>query len=84
MVEGWFVDCGRVGVEGGGFGEGEEGLDVVVVVFEVGVGPGEDLGEGAVVGVGGAEGGGVEADEGGCGWWHFGCGGGGGGVIFME
>lgn len=39
-----------------------------MVVFEVGVGPGEDLGEGAVVGVRGAEGGGVEADEEGCGW----------------
>ncbi len=59
-------------------------MDVVVVVFEVGVGPGEDLGQGAVVGVGSAEGGGVEADEGGGGWWHFGGGGGGGGVILID
>jgi len=57
--EGWAVDRGGCGVEGGGFGEGEEVLDVVVVVFEGGVGPGEDLGEGWAVGVGGE---GVEAD----------------------
>lgn len=34
-------------------------MDVIVVVFEICVGPGEDLGQGAGVGGGG---GGVEAD----------------------
>ncbi len=50
-------------MKGGGFGEREEELDVVVAVFEFGVREGEDRGEGAAVRVGGLDGGVVEADE---------------------
>lgn len=75
--EGGAVDDGGGGVVGGGFGEREEQLDVVVAVFEVGVREGEDRGHGAAGGVGGLDGGVVEADEGGGG---AGVGGHGGGV----
>ena len=50
-------------MEGGGLGEREEELDVVVAVFEFDVREGEDRGEGAAVGVGGSDDGVVEADE---------------------
>lgn len=50
-------------MEGGGFGEGEEQLDVVVAVFEFAVWEGEDAGYGPSVWVGGLDGGVVEADE---------------------
>lgn len=61
--EGGAVDDGGGRVEGGGFGEREEELDVVVAVLEVGVREGEEGGEGEARGVGGLEGGVVEADE---------------------
>lgn len=76
------VDDGGGGVDGGAFGEREEVLDVIVRVFEGGVGPGEDGWEGAAAGVRGGGCGGVEADgegEGGirgCRCCHFG-----GGVV---
>ena len=57
-----FVDGGGGGVDEGGFGEGEEVLDVVVGGFEGGVGPGEDGFEGAAAGVRGGGCAGVEAD----------------------
>ncbi len=50
-------------MEGRGFGEREEELDVVVAVFEFGVREGEDRGEGAAVWIGGLDGGVVESDE---------------------
>lgn len=50
-------------MESRGFGEGEEQLDVVVAVFELAVGEGEDRGQGTPVRVGGLDGGVVEADE---------------------
>lgn len=50
-------------MDGGGFGEGEELLDVVVAELEGGVGQGEDGGEGPAGGVGGLDGGVVEADD---------------------
>ena len=46
-----------------GFGEGEEQLDVVVAVFELAVGQGEDRGQGTPVRVGALDGGVVEANE---------------------
>ena len=46
-----------------GFGEGEEQLDVVVAVFELPVGEGEDRGHGSPVRVGGLDGGVIEANE---------------------
>lgn len=58
-----FVDDGGGRVDGRVFWEREERLNVVVLRFEHGVGPGEDGGEGAVVGVWSVEGGIVEADE---------------------
>ena len=54
-------------MHGGGLGEGEELLDVVVAVFEGGVGEGEDGIEGASGGVRRLDFGVVEADDGGCG-----------------
>lgn len=62
-MEGGGVDGRGGGVVGGGFGEREEELDVVVAVFEFGVREGEDGGEGSSGGVGGLDGGVVEADE---------------------
>lgn len=50
-------------MEGGGFGEREEELDVVVAVFELAVWEGEDRGYGSTVLVRGLDGGVVEADE---------------------
>ena len=50
-------------MHGGGFGEREEELDVVVAVLEVAVGEGEDRGDGAAERVGGLDYWVVEADE---------------------
>lgn len=62
-MEGGDVDGGGERVVGGGFGEREERLDVVVAVFERQVGQGKDGGEGSPRGVRGVDGGVVEADD---------------------
>ena len=63
MRECGFVYDGCGGVHGRRLGKGEKKLDVVVLVLESGVRPGENGGESAVVSIWGVDGRVVEADK---------------------